>query len=502
IKGKDDNLYTENGAYNTKTDNAYFGKKNLYTQGTKTLKGDSLYYYGKIGYGKAVKNIIFMDSSDKTLLHGQLGEYYKADERVVVTKNAWFAMGTKDSIVVNQKKIPDSLFLGADTLEAQKVFQQKLRLLSKPVVQKDNEIGAEDAKQKELKEKEKAEARKAAAAEKKATQSVSSAATPKKLSRRERKLAEQRELELKKNPPPNKTDSLKTLPDSAKISAKEILTDTISKKSLAKKDSVIVKIDPKAKTNAVKPKSAVGTVKKDSVAVFNPADTVKTRIIKAFHNVRVYKFNLQAKADSLFYTAADSSLRWYKNPILWSNGTQQTGDTIHVFFKNDKIHSFQVLQNGFIVNVEGDSTKFNQVKGKRITGFMSNGELKNVYVDGNAESMYYNKDAKGNYDNLSHTISSRIRFNFHDQELTDIVTIKGIEGAVDPIDKLPKETLLTGFIWKPELRPVSKADIIKGRPKTATKAKPTVPSTKTSQPAKSSTPVQKTPAAPNKAVKN
>jgi lipopolysaccharide export system protein LptA len=475
IKGKDDNLYTENGNYNTKSDIANFGKKNLYTQGTKSLKGDSLFYNGKIGYGRAVRNIIFMDTSDKTLLQGQLGEYYKADERVVVTKNAWFAMGTKDSVVVNQKKVPDSLFLGADTLETQKVLQKNLKLLNKPIVQKDNEIGAEEEKAKELKEQEKAEARKQAATEKnKQNNPTAQADAKKKLSKKERKLAEQRAEELKRNPPA-KTDSTKIDTTSSTIkvdTVKKIAVSTIPPKPIIKKqDSLAPKniIPPKTiPATASKTKASItsDSSKKDSVVAFNPADTVRTRVIKAFHNVRVYKSNLQAKADSLFYTAADSSLRWYKNPMLWSNGTQQTGDTIHVFIKNDKIHSFQILQNGFSVNTEGDSTKFNQVKGKKITGFMIDGELRNVYVDGNAESMYYSKDDKGNYDNLNHTVSSRIRFKFFNKELTDILTIKGVEGAVDPIDKLPKETLLTGFIWKPELRPLNKVDIIRGMPKT------------------------------------
>jgi lipopolysaccharide export system protein LptA len=475
IKGKDDNLYTENGAYNTSNENAYFGKKNLYTQGTKSLKGDSLYYFGKIGYGKAVKNIVFMDTEDKTLLRGQLGEYYKADERVVVTKNAWFAMGTKDSITVNNKKIPDSLFLGADTLQAQMVLQKTLTLLSKPIIQKDNEVGSEDEAAKALKEKEKAEARKAS---KNTTKSPTSVTGNKQLSRKERKEAEKQAESLKKNPLPVKlSDSTKVLNDSLKTDSlkKQLGITTAQQKVETKIDSTKAGKQNVAKSKANQPtkvtpsanakqKLNTNTSKKDSIVAFNPADTVRTRVIKAFHNVRVYKSNMQAKADSLFYTAADSALRWYKNPMLWSEGSQQTGDTIHVFFKNNKINSFQVLQNGFIVNVETDSTKFNQVKGKRITGFFVKGELKNMYVDGNAESMYYNKKENGEYDNLSQSVSSRIKFSFANKELTDVTTIKGNEGAVYPIDKLPKEVLLTGFIWKPELRPVSKADIIRGIP--------------------------------------
>lgn len=496
IKGKDDNLYTENGMYNTQTENAYFGKNNLYTQASKTLKGDSLYYYGKRGYGRAVKNIIFRDSEDNTLLRGQLGEYYKADERVVVTINAYFGMGTKDSITVGTKKIPDTLWLGADTLETQKSLQKTLKLLNRPIVKSNNEVGADDEKEKAEKEKEKAEARKQLVAEAKA-KTNKPVADDKKLSKKERKLAEQKAKDLKNLPPSQKQlDSVKLKIDSIKTdslktdSVKKLATKVVLDKLPVKKDSVNIGKKPVTKTTDKKqtteapgtPKlGAVTTGKKDSVVAFNPADTVTTRVIKAYHNVRVFKSNMQAKADSLFYTAADSALRWYKNPILWSQGSQQTGDTIHVFFKNNKIHSFQVLQNGFIVNVETDSTKFNQVKGKLITGFFSNGNVRDVYVDGNAESIYYNRNQKGVYENMSQSVSGRIRFKFDDKELTDITYVKGDEGVTHPIEQLPKETLLTGFIWKPELRPLSKADIIRGIPikkaptkgKTVTKPKTT-----------------------------
>lgn len=244
IKGKDDNLYTENGAYNTKSENAYFGKKNLYTQNTKSLKGDSLYYYGKTGYGRAVKNIVFIDTSDRTLLRGQLGEYYKADERVVVTKNAYFGMATKNSITVNKKKIPDTLWLGADTLQTQKVLQHTLKLLNKPVIQKDNEVGAEDDKAKEEKEKEKAEARKAAAAAQAVKKPAVINLETKKLSKKEKKLAEEKAKDLKNNPPPPKLlDSPKVNVDSIKTdSLKKILPLTTQNKTIASSKKIPFKL--------------------------------------------------------------------------------------------------------------------------------------------------------------------------------------------------------------------------------------------------------------------
>jgi hypothetical protein len=85
-KDKKDTLYTENGLYNTVTEQAFFGKKNLYKSGTKRLKGDSLFYDKKIGFGRAVKHVVFTDSEQKTTLLGGLANYYKSEERTVVTK--------------------------------------------------------------------------------------------------------------------------------------------------------------------------------------------------------------------------------------------------------------------------------------------------------------------------------------------------------------------------------------------------------------------------------
>lgn len=485
IKNKEDKLYTENGRYNTKSENAYFGKKNLYTNGSRSLKGDSLHYNGKQGYGRAVKNIIFKDTKDQTIMYGQLGEYYRTEERVVVTQKAYVGIGTKDSVTVNTKKTPDTLWLAADTLESQRSLVKSLKLLTRPVVKKDHEIGAEDEKEKAEKDKEKAEARKLLLQQADDLKKNSTTGNDKKLSRKERKkLEEEAKKQLEKGSPP--IDSLLMIKN--KLKRDSVIADSIAKlKKIipeVKSDSVKSTLQKPAitKTKVAAKTNPTGNLKADANQVVkpllpdsavNPADTIRARIIKAYHNVRVYKSNMQAKADSLFYTAADSSLRWYKNPILWSDGSQQTGDTIHVFFKNNKIHTFQVLQNGFIVNIEGDSTKFNQVKGKIITGFFTEGEIRNMYVDGNAESIYYTKDNKGNYDNVNQTVSSRLRFKFLNKALTHIVTVREVEGAVDPIDKLEKDPLLTGFIWKPELRPTSKADIIRGvsvpKPKAASK---------------------------------
>lgn len=490
IKGKEDNLYTENGAYNTKTEYAYFGKKNLYTTGSKSLKGDSLYYDGIAGYGKAVRNIVFTDTTDKTVMHGQLGYYYKEDQRTIVTKNAYVGLGTKDSIEVNKVKRPDSLWLGADTLETQVVLRSTLKLLPLPVIQKDNELGEVQTEggapddssitptpsmESDSVQRQPVKVEPLKPAPTTAPDSVAVAAQKapdKKLSRKEQRA-------LKKNPPIAAPATPVDTIQKAVVVTDSLATDTATNKKPVEK--------PKG-TTAKKAGSTLKTA--IPAAPVNPADTAKARMIKAYHNVRVFKSNLQAKADSLFYTSADSTLRWFNNPMMWAEGSQQTGDTIYLQLRDRRINSVQVIRNAFTVNVYKDSTRFNQVKGKLMTGFFKEGKLHTMYVDGNAESVYFNKTDSGEYDKMNRTISSRIKVLFRNDEMNEIVAIKDVEGTTTPAKDVKEDITLTGFIWKPELRPRSKRDII--NPPKAKSAGPAKKPVKKSVPAvKATAPVKK-----------
>ncbi|UKT62933.1 OstA-like protein [Pedobacter mucosus] len=514
IKGKDDNLYTENGQYNTTSEDAFFGKKNLYTQGTRSLKGDSLYYYGKKGIGKAVKNIVFSDTKDKMKMFGDLGYYYKADQRTLVTRNAYLGIGTADSIMVKNRKRPDSLWMGADTLETQMVLQKTLKLIPKISIKADNEIGEDEEDGDALKEKK--ELPEQAKTEVKAKEGKSKRNASK--NAKNKTNDESSVLDKNKILPEILEDSLKIKVDS--LSKNISLNNDSSKNSnvlKSKADSIVknlpkLKADSLQKTIVEKSASAIKTVgklipdslqksvtksgvinnvvkavgnlklngiKKDSVK-FNPADTIQARVIRAYHGVKIYKTNIQAKTDSLFYTSADSTLRCYINPIIWSEGSQQVGDTIYVQFKNKKLNNLQAFKNAFLVNTPKDSLRFNQIKGRYMTGFFNKGKLKTMYVDGNAESIYYTQDDSTKvYKEMNQTLSSRIKFIFKDDEndISDIVYIKGVEGALNPEVKIAKDNVLKGFSWKPTERPKQKKDAIgsSGKAKPKTKIKPKAP---------------------------
>jgi hypothetical protein len=121
-----------------------------------------------------------------------------------------------------------------------------------------------------------------------------------------------------------------------------------------------------------------------------------------------------------------------------------------------------LIRSSFIVNTQGDSTYFNQISGKKIRGIFNNNKLSTLFVDGNAESMYYiyqNDKAA----NLDHSLSSRIRVQLKENKPSLIVFLSKIEAQVYPVATLKDDQkILKGFIWKPKDRPVSKESIIPG----------------------------------------
>ncbi len=511
ILGKQDkdDLYTENGTYNTKTEQAFFGKKNLYTQGTKTLKGDSLFYDRVKGYGKAVNHVTFNDTEQKTTIKGGLGEYFKADERTLVTKLPYVVLVTEErdtSKVDSVKKGGNSLIKTLANNPPKNTIPIKNTSLLKDSI-KSKLITASQKK-----------GNKANKALSKINKPIERAAIPLikpdslKIKRDSlfmtadtietqiltykalkelkelRRIASIIDTSIKVKsaiiytkqpkfiviaPPPRMPEDTSYL--HRDFFAKMILRDTMHTKPKVVKiadkanvtDSSKIKAKPLA-TSIKKPgKNQLVTkiTKIDSVYMNHKielSDTSRIRILSAAHKAKIYKSDLQAIADSIFYSYSDSTARMYGHPMIWVEGSQLSSDTVNLQMRHKKIDNIELYPSAFIVNIEkGDSTHFNQVGGKKIRGFFKDGKIERVFVDGNAETIYYIRDSLKNVTNMDRSISSRIRVNFKNNEASGTTWYGKPEHKTGaPGIFKAEEKILKGFIWKPKDRPVSKESII------------------------------------------
>jgi len=300
-------IYCENGWYDTNKDISQFNKNAVITTREQKLKGDSIYYNRKAGFGKAIKNIQVIDSAQNILITGDYAEYYEKNENSLITGHA----------LLTQVYDKDSLFMHADTLRA--TYQLK---------------------------------------------------------------------------------------------------DSAGKK--------VIDYDK--------------------------------RIMYAYHKVKFFKSDMQGKCDSLVYTYGDSTMRLYKEPVLWSETNQMTAEKVEIKTGGGEIKSLLLLNSAFIVSKE-DSLKFNQVKGKTMTAYFVKNNLYKINVEGNGQAVYYAKD-KGEIFSVNKTDCTDMLIFFLDNEVDKITFITKPQGTIFPImDISPKEFILKDMKDRFKERPESKKQL-------------------------------------------
>ncbi|PVX50094.1 OstA-like protein [Balneicella halophila] len=197
-----------------------------------------------------------------------------------------------------------------------------------------------------------------------------------------------------------------------------------------------------------------------SDTIFVHKDTLHRQIMEVYRKVKFFKPDFQGKCDSLSFTEADSTMRMYYDPTIWSGTNQLTADTITAEFVNEKLKHVNLLQNAFTIASE-DSTQnfYNQMKGREMKAFIDNDTLHTIEVYGNGESLYFVKD-DGKLTGVNHIRSSDITIRLNDQKLSTIIFRTKPTGTMHPVSNFDKiALLLNGFRWDEANRPRRREDI-------------------------------------------
>lgn len=186
--------------------------------------------------------------------------------------------------------------------------------------------------------------------------------------------------------------------------------------------------------------------------------TSETNLLQGYYNVRMFKSNLQAKCDSILFNTTDSMLVLFDDPVMWTDSSQFSADTIEIYLKNEEIDKILMKRNGFIINTS-DTIYFNQIKGKNVEILFSEGAIDSMTVMGNAESIYFMKDDENAYVGMNKSICSKMGFKFFENELKDIYFDVDINSNFTPITLVDPMDRLEGFIWLDKERPKNKNEL-------------------------------------------
>ncbi|GAA4455444.1 OstA-like protein [Nibrella saemangeumensis] len=233
------------------------------------------------------------------------------------------------------------------------------------------------------------------------------------------------------------------------------------------------------------------TINQDTL--FMRADTLfsfdnkekKTRKLVGQKNVIVYKSDLQSRCDSLVYDVADSTIYFYKKPIVWSENYQMEADSITAKLKNNHLHTMLLRSKSFVIS-QDTLRNFNQVKGRTITAYFqqlpdkanpkeSKTSLDRVIVEGNGQSIYFAMDDKNRMVGMNHVECSKMNLEFKESKV-DRIRFYGRPDAafVPPHELTDSKKQLDGFRWRKDEKP-TKAQTLGQAEKPAEEPKPKKP---------------------------
>lgn len=167
---------------------------------------------------------------------------------------------------------------------------------------------------------------------------------------------------------------------------------------------------------------------------------------------------VQGRSDSLSFNETDGVLHLNIKPLFWSGEKQISGEKIEAYFNTEieNIDSLKVIGNAFAIS-KADSLnlkdEFNQVKGKLMTVFYENNEVKIAKVIGNAQAITYadSEDAKTKkLDRVGVALSTcgQIEALFEDRKIQIISCNIGANTDIYPMSKIaPEKRKFPDFNW-------------------------------------------------------
>lgn len=187
-------------------------------------------------------------------------------------------------------------------------------------------------------------------------------------------------------------------------------------------------------------------------------DTLTWKVMRAYHKVKFFRTDIQGKCDSLVYSERDSLMRLYKKPVLWSEENQMTAEKINIKTGGGQIRQLFLENTGLIIS-EKDTQMYDQIRGKKVTGYFKDNKLARIFVEGNGQTIYFAKD-KDKYIGVNKADCTNLMIYLKDNKVDKVTYLKKPDATLYPMEEFkPSEFKLKDFSWRSSERPRSVQDI-------------------------------------------
>lgn len=185
-------------------------------------------------------------------------------------------------------------------------------------------------------------------------------------------------------------------------------------------------------------------------------DSTLVKRLRAFHNAKVYRTDVQFCCDSLEFTELDSIAVLYGKPILWNNiKNQLTSETMHLLFKDGNIHRGSMLTDARITSME-DTLHFNQIRSTEMMGFFADNQLYRYDALGGVSAVFYMQE-KHEISNVNLKQAKSLTAVIEDGTAKRMLYLEEIKSDAYPLGEIEMDRQrLKGFEWRPDERPADR----------------------------------------------
>ncbi len=199
----------------------------------------------------------------------------------------------------------------------------------------------------------------------------------------------------------------------------------------------------------------------DSLAVeVDTRDTTQLRFVKAFRNVRIFRKDLQARCDSLYFSQFDTLVRLYQDPVIWNEGIHQiSGGSMILRMSEGRFDRANVHEEAMILSEE-DTVHYDQVKSTDMLGYFNDDNtLRRFDALGGVNAMFFVRE-----DSVITVLNSKeaqfMMVTLKDGYAERLKYYETVKSDAFPVYDLPLEKQrLKGFNWRVAEKPANSAAV-------------------------------------------
>lgn len=188
------------------------------------------------------------------------------------------------------------------------------------------------------------------------------------------------------------------------------------------------------------------------------------RVMHGYRNVRAFRSDMQAVADSMNFNNRTKIMALHYDPIVWQDRQQIVGEEVYLHLNDSTIDSARVVRQAMLVEAL-DSAVYQQISSELFTAYFEQGAMHYAVAEGNVSVINYQLNSDSIPIGMNTTETSLMKMYLTDKKLQKIWT-PASTGKFYPIFLVDATNrYLSGFAWFDYIRPRDKYDLMERRSK-------------------------------------